>query len=83
MDVKQHSNKAIIHFQFQSSGTGRNGRPGLPVPNRPDGFCGLKATLKQNNYTLSHLRSCVRVAVAVLGILSPTVFMFSVDVKQH
>ena len=24
----------------------RGGRPGLPVPNKPDGFCGRKATLK-------------------------------------
>ena len=23
-----------------------DGRPGLPVPNKPDGFCGCKATLK-------------------------------------
>ena len=23
----------------------RGGRPGLPVPNKPDGFCGRKATL--------------------------------------
>ena len=27
----------------------RGGRPGLPVPNKPDGFCGRKATLKQNS----------------------------------
>ena len=26
----------------------RGGRPGLPVPNKPDGFCGRKATLKLN-----------------------------------
>ena len=25
----------------------RGGRPGLPVPDKPDGFCGRKATLKQ------------------------------------
>ena len=24
----------------------QSGRPGLPVPNKPDGFCGRKATLK-------------------------------------
>ena len=24
----------------------RGGRVGLPVPNKPDGFCGCKATLK-------------------------------------
>ena len=27
----------------------RGGRPGLPVPNKPNGFCGRKATLKQNS----------------------------------
>ena len=26
----------------------RGGRPGLPVPNKPDGLCGRKATLKRN-----------------------------------
>ena len=26
----------------------RGGRPGLPVPNRPYGFCGRKATLNSN-----------------------------------
>ena len=26
---------------------GRGGRPGLPVPNKPYGFCGRKATLQQ------------------------------------
>ena len=26
----------------------RGGRPGFPVPNKPDGFCGSKATLKRN-----------------------------------
>ena len=31
----------------------------------------------------SELMSCVKVAVAVLGTLSITVFMVSVDVKQH
>ena len=25
----------------------RGGRPGLPVPNKPDGFCGRQATLKR------------------------------------
>ena len=37
MDVKQHLN---INFS--------GGHPGRPVPNKPDGFCGRKATLKQN-----------------------------------
>ena len=33
---------------LQNSGAvceSRGGRPGLPVPNKPDGFCGRKATL--------------------------------------
>ena len=31
----------------------------------------------------SELRSCVKVEVAVLGFLSLTIFIASVDVKQH
>ena len=31
----------------------RGGRPGLPVPNKPDGFCGRKATLNLNSDTQS------------------------------
>ena len=52
----------------------RGGRPGLPVRNKPDGFYGRKATLKQargHNY----LRSCVIVEVAVLG--SPSLINLS------
>ena len=40
----------------------RGGRAGLPVPNKPDGFCGRKATLEEEE-----ARSCVKVEVAVLG----------------
>ena len=29
----------------------RSGRPGLPVANRPDGFCERKATMKRNAKT--------------------------------
>ena len=29
------------------------GRPGFPVPDKPDGFCGRKATLKRNVYVFS------------------------------
>ena len=56
------------------------GRPGLPVPNSPYGLCGRKATL---NCSISELRSCVKVEVDVLGSLSLTVLMVSVDVKLH
>ena len=35
------------------------GRPGLPVPNRPYGLCGRKATLKKKKKrNFSELRSC-------------------------
>ena len=41
----------------QSSGTvyseSRGGLPGLPVPSKPDGFCGRKATQKQNKSNLA------------------------------
>ena len=56
------------------------GRPGLPVPNSPYGLCGRKATL---NCSISELKSWVKVEVVVLGSLSLTVLMVSVDVKQH
>ena len=54
---------------------------GSPVPNSPYGLCGRKATL---NCSISELRSCVKVEVAVLGSSSLIVLMVSaVDVKQH
>ena len=40
--------------------------PRLPVPNKPDGFCGRKATLKpqaQEQYESRELRNCVKVEV--------------------
>ena len=58
----------------------RGGRPGLPVPNNPYGRCRRKATL---NCSITELRSCVKVEVAVLGSPSLTVLMVAVDVKQH
>ena len=58
---------------------GRVGRPWLPFPNKPHGFCGRKATLN----SLSELKSCVKVEVAVFGSPSLISLMVSVDVKQH
>ena len=53
----------------------RRGRPGLPVPNKPDGFCGRKVTLNKiisqliSPYTSSHsLRS---VGEAILDVPQP------------
>ena len=60
----------------------RGGRPGLPVPDKPDGFCGRKATFKKEA-TASELRSCVKVEVAVLGYPSLISLMVSVDVKRR
>ena len=45
----------------------RGGRPGLPVPNKPDGFCGRKATPKQKrtllfNDSVVSSDSCERLA---------------------
>ena len=59
----------------------RGGRSGLPVPNRAHGLCGRKATL--NLVSISELRRCVKVEVAVLGFLYLTGLMVSVDVKQR
>ena len=55
------------------------GRPGIPVPNNPCGFCGRKATLKRG----SELRSCVKVEVDVLGSLTLIVPKVSVEVQKH
>ena len=45
----------------------RGGRAGFPVPNKPDGFCGRKATLEEEEEE-EEARSCVKVEVAVLGL---------------
>ena len=42
----------------------RGGRPGLTAPNKPDSFCGRKATLK----SLVELRNCVKVGVVRPGL---------------
>ena len=42
VDVKQHRNKKLCHVCES-----RGGRRGLPVPNKPYGFCGRKATQEQ------------------------------------
>ena len=49
------------------------GCPGLPVHNKPDGFCGRK----------SERRSCVKVEVAALGSPSLISLMVSVNVKHQ
>ena len=53
----------------------------LPVPNKPCGFYGCKATLKA--MLDSELRSCVKAEVAVLGSLSLISLVVCVDIKQH
>ena len=58
----------------------RGGRLGLPVPNKPYGFCGRKATLNLNEIA-SELRNYVKNEVDVLGSPSLTVRTVSVDVK--
>ena len=35
-----------VVYRAQEVCESRGGRPGLPVPNKPDGFCGRKVTLK-------------------------------------
>ena len=53
---------------------------GSPVPNKPCGLCGRKATL---NCSVTELRSCVKVELAVLGSPSLISLVVSVDVKHH
>ena len=61
------------------------GRPGLPVSNKPYGFCGRQAALNHsvNRWKCTELRSCVNVEVAVLGSPSLISLMVSVNVKQQ
>ena len=40
--------------KVQELGEGRAGRPGLPVPNKPHGFCGREAARNQSN-RLTHV----------------------------
>ena len=58
----------------------RGGRPGLPIPNKPYGSCGRKATL---NDSMPELKSCAKNEVDVLGYPSLISLMVSVDIKQH
>ena len=53
---------------------------GSPVPNKPSGLCGRKATL---NCSVTELRNCVKVELAVLGSPSLISLVVSVDVKHH
>ena len=53
---------------------------GSHVPNSPYGPCERKATL---NCSISELRSCVKVEVAVLESPSLINLMVSVDIKQY
>ena len=42
--------KATLNYNIRKQelcGSG-GGRPGLPIPNKPDGFCGCKAALNYN-----------------------------------
>ena len=75
VDLKQHS---IVVYRVQELSEGRGGRLGLPAFNSPYGLCGRKAT---PNCSISELRSCVKVEVAVLGSPSLIVLMVSVNVK--
>ena len=52
------------------------------IPNRLYDLCGRKATLN-DRLSLSELRSCVKVEVAVLGSPSLISLIVSVDVKPH
>ena len=55
---------------------------GSSVPNSRYGLRGRKATMSLNS-SISEIRSCVKVEMAILGSPSPIILMVSVDVKQH
>ena len=49
-DVSQADAKGrYTGFRVQELCESRDGRPGLPVPNKPDGFCGRKETLNSGS----------------------------------
>ena len=79
--MSRHKDFYLASFRAQELCESRCGRPGLPVPNKPYGLCGRKATLKLG--VSSDFRSCVKVEVAALGSRSLTGLLVSVDVKQH
>ena len=85
VDVKQHIQTQGFHHRAQELCESRDGRPRLPVPNKPHGFCGCKATLNQIESKGCHpeLRSCVKVKVAVPGSPSLISLMVFVDEKHH
>ena len=62
-------NPASCAYRTQALCENRGGRPGLPVSNKPDGFCGRKAIPKRNcAYVQLHTREkycCVRTRVLV------------------
>ena len=82
VDVKHRVHLLTRRHRTQELCESRGGRPGIPFPNKPYGFCGHKATLKQ---MANHpeLRNCVKVEVAVLGSPSLISLMVSMDVKHH
>ena len=50
VDVKHHV-YLLIHLKAQELCENRGGRPGLPVPNKPCGFCGCEA-VKLSHFSL-------------------------------
>ena len=48
VDVKHYERRSeTLRIRAQELCESRGGRPGLPVPNKPDGFCGRKAPWKK------------------------------------
>ena len=57
INIKEAINNKLPRFKgtslrAQELRGSRGGRSGLPVSNKPDGFCGRKATLKRNGTSL-------------------------------
>ena len=47
-DLVKNDPMSVQTSEFRSCVKSRGGRPGLPVPNKPDCFCGCKAALNRN-----------------------------------
>ena len=69
------------HRRAQELCESRGGRPGLPVPNSPDGLCGRKETL---NFTEKvRVQELCESRGGRPGLPVPNRPFTSVDVKQH
>ena len=81
VDVNHHERRSILRAQELCES--RGGRPRLPVPNKPYGFCGRKSPRKKKKVYTESSGAVLKVEVVVLGSPSLISLMVSVDAEQH